>query len=125
MKYISSVHGRWQRGGSANNICTVLAQFNAAIEFLGTLPIATIFNAVLQDFHDRQISTCNCFYRKYDQVPLSSVFINHVTGSKTIVSAPNFNNQPWISFDHFKKLNFNHYQWIHFEVGYIYYATEL
>ena len=121
--YYRSKYGRWQRGGNASNNCTVLAQFGKKCEFLGVFSSAKMFQFVIDDKVDRGISIKNCKTVDNCDPPLSSVLLNEETGSRTIVhSNP---NMPILTFDDFKRVQLDEYEWIHFEVRCYYILVQL
>lgn len=109
-----SFHGRWQRGGNASNICTVLAQYGVRSEFLGILPVDKIFDVITEDFRNRNISIANCVFSECN-VPLRTVFINGQSGSTTAIFS-NENIGP-LTLAHFKRIDLDEYRWLHFEVS--------
>lgn len=110
-----SQHGRWQRGGNASNICTVLKQLGDKCEFIGSFSRTKMFQFVIDDCRDRGICINNCVFHDNCEAPLSSVILNEATGSRTIIhSNPNL---PILTFDDFRKICLNNYKWIHFEVN--------
>lgn len=109
-----SISGRWQRGGNASNICTVLRQLNHDCEFIGSLSDSQAFSFLIEDFNVRGIRIDHCVrYTKF--APFSSVILNETTGSRTIIhSNPNI---PILTVDDFTKIPYERYKWIHFEVS--------
>lgn len=113
--FYRSEHGRWQRGGNASNNCTVFRQLGDKCEFIGTISKSKMFQFVIEDCKNRGIRISNCVYHENSEPPLSSVILNEVTGSRTIIhSNPDL---PLLTFDDFRKINLNEYKWIHFEVN--------
>lgn len=109
-----SLNGRWQRGGNASNICTVLRQLNCDCEFIGTLSESRAFSFLIEDCRDRGIRLDHCVYHATKFAPFSSVILNETTGSRTIIhSNP---NMPILRADDFTKIPYERYKWIHFEV---------
>lgn len=106
--------GRWQRGGNASNICTVLSQLGASCEFIGSLPNTKSFEFVIDDAQNRGIKMANCVFHDNYQAPVSSVILNETTGTRTIIFSSA--NLPIFTYDDFLKINLNNYKWIHFEV---------
>lgn len=110
-----SIGGRWQRGGNASNICTVLRQLNCDCEFIGSLSDSRAFSFLIEDCRDRGIRLDHCVYHATKFAPFSSVILNETTGSRTIVhSNP---NMPILRADEFTKIPYERYKWIHFEVS--------
>lgn len=113
-KILRSQHGRWQRGGNASNICTVLRQLRDKCEFIGTFSTSKAFKFIVDDCIERGICIENCVYHDNCDTPLSSVVLSEDTGSRTIVhSNPNL---PILTANDFRKIPLSHYKWIHFEV---------
>lgn len=107
--------GKWQRGGNASNICTVLRQLGEKCEFLGSLSKSKAFQFLIDDCNERKICIEHCVYHDNCGAPFSSVILNEATGSRTIIhSNPNL---PILTFKDFQKVPLNQYKWIHFEVG--------
>lgn len=110
-----AISGRWQRGGNASNICTVLRQLDSNCEFIGSLSNARAFSFLIEDFNDRGILIDHCVYHSTPIAPFSSVILNEATGSRTIIfSNP---NMPILTADDFYKIPYERYKWIHFEVS--------
>lgn len=116
-----SQYGRWQRGGNASNICTVLTQLDIKCEFIGSLPNTKMFQFVIDDAVDRGIRMGQCAVHDNYQAPVSTVILNRSTGSRTIVFSSA--NLPIFTFDDFRKIDLEQYKWIHFEVIYTYFIT--
>lgn len=107
-----SKFGRWQRGGNASNVCTVLAQLGTNCEYMGAFSTNKMFKFVIDDLVERGIRISNCSYHDNCEAPISSIILSG--GQRTIVfSNPNL---PHFQFDDFRRINLNHYDWIHFEV---------
>lgn len=104
--------GRWQRGGNASNVCTVLAELGAKCEFMGAFSTSKMFNFVIDDFVERGIRISNCVFHECD-APISSIILSG--GHRTIIFSNT--NLPHLLFDDFRKINLNQYNWIHFEVN--------
>ncbi|XP_031634393.1 ketohexokinase-like [Contarinia nasturtii] len=108
-----ALNGRWQRGGNASNMCTVLRQFGAECEFIGSLSDSKAFSFLIEDCRDRGIVIDHCVYHTTPIAPFSSVILNEINGSRTIIhSNP---NMPILSADDFSKIPYERYKWIHFE----------
>lgn len=117
--YYRAFSGRWQRGGNASNICSVLRQLGAKCEFIGSLSNAKAFSFLTEDCRDRGILIDHCVYHSTSIAPFSSVILNEANGSRTIVhSNP---NMPILTADDFYKIPYERYRWIHFEVSTIEY----
>lgn len=115
--FYRSKHGRWQRGGNASNICTVLSQLGEKCEFIGSLPNNKMFQFVIEDCLDRGILMDYCVYHDNPQSPIATVLLNDESGSRTIIfSNPNL---PILTFEDFRKVDLRQYKWIHFEVSLI------
>lgn len=112
--FIRSIRGRWQRGGNASNICTVLRQLNYKCEFIGSMSKSKAFRFLAEDCHQRAINIEHCVYHDNCDAPFSSVILNEATGSRTIIhSNPNL---PILTCNDFQKIPLDRYKWIHFEV---------
>lgn len=109
------MNGRWQRGGNASNICTVLRQLSSKCEFIGSLSESNAFSFLIEDCRDRGIEINHCVYHTAPIAPFSSVILNEATGSRTIIhSNP---NMPILTANDFRKIPYARYKWIHFEVS--------
>ena len=105
----------YRRGGNASNSSTVLAELGLPSEFLGSLSKSMELDFVSKDFAKHSISTENCPVFENCEFPTSVVIINSGNGSRTILHHPK--NLPELDFqEHFSKLDFKQYSWIHFEV---------
>lgn len=110
-----AINGRWQRGGNASNICTVLRQLNDNCEFIGSLSTTSASRFLIEDCQQRGINIDHCAYHDDCITPFSSVILNVKTGSRTIVhSNPNL---PILNADDFRRVPLDRYKWIHFEVS--------
>lgn len=110
-----ALNGRWQRGGNASNISTVLRQLGTKCEFIGSLSDSKAFSFLTEDCHDRGILIDHCVYHSTPIAPFSSVILNEASGSRTIIhSNP---NMPILTADDFCKIPYELYRWIHFEVS--------
>lgn len=113
--YCRALNGRWQRGGNASNICTVLRQLGTKCEFIGSLSDSKAFSFLTEDCRDRGILIDHCVYHSTPIAPFSSVILNEASGSRTIIhSNP---NMPILTADDFCKISYELYSWIHFEVS--------
>ena len=106
--------GRWQRGGNASNICTVLRQLGAKCEFIGSLSTSKAFSFLIEDCRDRGILIDHCAFHSTPIARFSSVILNETNGSRTIIRSNS--NMPNLSADDFRKIPYERYKWIHFEV---------
>lgn len=113
MIVIRTKGGRWQRGGNASNVCTVLRLLNEKCEFLGSLSRSSMTNLLIDDCHERGIKLTNCPFYEQADTPFTSIILNETTGSRTILHTNS--NLPILTFDEFRKICLNHYKWIHFE----------
>ncbi|XP_062565959.1 ketohexokinase-like isoform X5 [Armigeres subalbatus] len=108
-----SNHSRWQRGGNASNDCTVLALLGAKCELLATFSDSEHFGFAIRDLESRGIDIGNCVFHRSCEVPLSTVWLNAASGSRTIVhSNPNL---PELTVEDFERCDLREYSWIHFE----------
>uniref|UniRef100_A0A8D8ULA6 Ketohexokinase n=2 Tax=Cacopsylla melanoneura TaxID=428564 RepID=A0A8D8ULA6_9HEMI len=107
------IEQRWQRGGNASNNCTVLSQLGVPCEFFGTVSKGVFADYVENDFQELNISCENCIVHEGRDFPLSSVIINKVNGSRTIIHSNR--NLPELTAEDFYKLDLSKYSWIHFE----------
>ncbi|KAG8230520.1 hypothetical protein J437_LFUL019223 [Ladona fulva] len=74
---------------------------------------------IKKDFLDHSISIQNCILRSLsgksflDSFPVSTVIINSMNGSRTILHSKG--DFPEVPYDHFKQIDLSPYAWIHFE----------
>lgn len=110
-----AIDGRWQIGGNATNICTVLRQLNDNCEFIGSLSTSSASRFLIEELQRRGINIDHCAYHDNCITPFSSVILNNITGSRTIVfSNPNL---PILNAEDFRKVPLQRYKWVHFEVS--------
>ncbi|XP_033209491.1 ketohexokinase-like isoform X2 [Belonocnema kinseyi] len=104
----------WQRGGNASNTCTVLAQFDVQVEFLGTLSgEEPRLHNLIGDMEEHHIEHSHCRTIPNTKSPISSILVNKSNHSRTVW---NYNpNLPELTINEFNRLNLNDYSWIHFE----------
>lgn len=96
-------------------MCTVLRQLGAKCEFIGPLNSTKSYSFLIEDCHDRGILIDHCAYHSTPTAPFSSIILNETTGSRTIVrSKP---NMPLLTANDFRKIPYERYKWIHFEVS--------
>ncbi|XP_055636236.1 ketohexokinase-like isoform X2 [Toxorhynchites rutilus septentrionalis] len=103
----------WQRGGNASNNCTVLSLLGAKCELLATFSDSEHFTFALRDLERHGIPIEKCAFHKGCEIPLSTVWINEATGSRTIVHS-NL-NLPEIKVEDFARCDLSRYSWVHFE----------
>lgn len=104
----------WQKGGNAANSSSVLSLLGAESEYLGSFANDNEMRFLQEDFSSLGVSTSHC--RTYDSgfmTPTSIIIVNSQNGSRTILHASK--NLPEVSLEDFKRINLNHYKWIHFE----------
>ena len=70
-----------------------------------------------EDFKKDSICIDHCVYHKGCEFPLSTVLINAVNGSRTIIHSNK--NLPELTLEDFKLLDLSKYRWIHFEVVFL------
>lgn len=110
-----SLTGRWRRGGNASNVCTVLRLLRENCEFIGPLSKSKAFQFLIEDCNEQHICIDHCVYHDNCGAPFSSVILNETTGTRTIIhSNPNL---PILTVEDFRKIPFERYKWIHFEVN--------
>ncbi|XP_043466511.1 ketohexokinase-like [Leptopilina heterotoma] len=105
---------RWERGGNASNTCTVLAQFDTPVEFLGTLSNQQPgLKSLIQDMDEHKIRHDHCPFKPNTTCPTSSIVINSNNLTRT---RWNYNpDLPELTASEFKALRLEDYSWIHFE----------
>jgi len=100
------------RGGNATNTLTVLSQLGHQSHWAGVLidePDADIIRRALNQY---QIEFSHCQKLTTGKMPTSYITLSQNTGSRTIV---HHRDCPELDFDHFKSLNLDQFDWIHFE----------
>lgn len=110
-----TVEQRRSRGGNASNMCTVLANLNAACEFMGSLPMgpAPDLNYVEEDFQTHQIEHGNCPRHAGFLLPNSCIIVNRQSGSRTILHTND--GLPELTKRDFSHINVEDYNWFHLE----------
>ncbi|RUS73692.1 hypothetical protein EGW08_018554, partial [Elysia chlorotica] len=107
----------WQRGGNANNDCTVLTKLSMPCDFMGVLGTrGAEARWIAEDFEKYGISTDHCV-RKDVQCSIATIILSIEGGTRTIVFYPR--DQPQLTFEEFNKEfngDFSSYSWIHFEL---------
>ena len=100
------------RGGNATNTLTVLSQLGHQSHWAGVLIDEPDADIIKQALHRYQIDFSHCQYLTEGKVPTSYITLNEATASRTIV---HHRDCPELSFDHFKTLKLEQFDWVHFE----------
>jgi len=100
---------RTARGGNAANGAVVLAQLGHQLEFLGALADAPETYVISQDFACYGVDFSHCPSLP-GRPPTSSIYLAGDT--RSIV---HYRNLPELSFDDFKKVPLQAFDWVHFE----------
>lgn len=104
---------RLTRGGNASNNCTVLSLLGTPCECLGTMAGGPFLQFLINHFEKYGIDVQHCRVYKECDPPLSTIIINSLNGSRTIIHSNK--NLPELSIADFEKVNLDDYSWIHFE----------
>jgi ketohexokinase len=101
-----------RRGGNAANTSVVLSQLGHQCYWAGTLVNEIDCQIILDDFDHYQINYEYCQFLAQGKVPTSYIILNQKTGSRTI---SHYRDLPEYSFDEFKKIDLELFDWLHFE----------
>ena len=101
-----------QRGGNATNALVVLSQLGHHCSWAGNLADDANAQLILDDLATYSIDSAYCTHSIASQTPLSAVFLNQQKGSRTIV---HYRELAEFSFDAFRKIPLDAYDWLHFE----------
>jgi len=100
------------RGGNSANTLSVLSQFNHNCYWAGTLANDGDSKFILDDFSKNKIDTSLADNLKSGKQPTSYITLNKSNGSRTIV---HYRDLPEFSFEHFKTIPLEQFDWVHFE----------
>ena len=107
---IVSQHKR--RGGNAANTAVVLSQLGYQCYWAGTLVDEIDSQTILNDLQRYKINYEYCQFLTQGKVPTSYITLSRETGSRTI---SHFRDLPEYTFEEFKKINLELFDWFHFE----------
>ncbi len=100
------------RGGNATNTAVVLSQLGHQCAWAGTLVNETEAQTILSDLAHHQINYDHCHFLEQGKIPTSYITLSQETGSRTI---SHYRDLPEYSFEIFKKINLQYFDWFHFE----------
>jgi len=103
---------RFCRGGNVTNTLTILSQFDNQCFWSGVLCDDYDAQYILDDLKQHNIDFQFCQTQSSGKMPTSYILSNQQNGSRSIV---HYRDLPELSFDFFKTLNLNGFNWIHFE----------
>ncbi|XP_051882553.1 ketohexokinase isoform X3 [Pristis pectinata] len=104
---------RWQRGGNASNLCTVLSLLGAPCGFMGSLAPGQVSDFIYDDIRRYGIDVTNVIVHAESSFPASIIISNISNGLRTILHTNR--NLPDVTPEDFRKIDLSHYKWIHWE----------
>ncbi|XP_037534931.1 ketohexokinase [Nematolebias whitei] len=104
---------RWQRGGNASNLCTVLSLLKAPCSFMGSLAAGPVADFIMADFERRTIDVPMVVWQVKGQTPCACCVVCPSSGSRTIFLYDT--DLPDVSVKDFSKVNLHQFKWIHWE----------
>ena len=103
---------RITRGGNVTNTLTILSQFNHHCYWSGVYCDDYQAKYILEDLEKNHIDYRYSQHLTQGKVPTSYITLNNQTASRTIV---HFRDLPELSFEYFKSIPIEKFDWIHFE----------
>lgn len=103
---------RRRRGGNATNTLEVLARLGHRCRWAGNLADDPDSTLVSEQLHALGIDLSAVRRHPGGQLPLSTIWLNRATGSRTIV---HYRNLPEYDHQDFARLDLSDVDWIHFE----------
>lgn len=100
------------RGGNATNTLSILSQLEHQCTWAGVLIDEPDSQIIQQDLAKHKIDSSHCRHLSSGKMPTSYITLNQQSGSRTII---HHRDCPEFSFADFKKIDLNHYDWVHFE----------
>ena len=101
-----------KRGGNVTNTLTVLSQLGHQCFWAGTLANEPDSQPILDDLKKYNINTSHVTTYEQGKVPTSYILLNKENGSRSIVHHRDLQE---LSFDDFKKIPLEEFDWVHFE----------
>lgn len=109
---IRSTGQRITRGGNITNTLTVLSQLNHQCYWAGTLADEPDAETIKNDLKRSSINTQYVQIHPNGKVPTSYILLNEKNGSRSIV---HYRDLPELTFEHFKTIPLEQFNWVHFE----------
>lgn len=109
---IRSTGQKITRGGNITNTLTVLSQLNHECFWAGTLADEPDAETIKKDLKRYSINTRYIQVHSNGKVPTSYIVLNEKNGSRSIV---HYRDLPELTFEHFKTIPLDQFNWIHFE----------
>lgn len=100
------------RGGNATNTAVVLSQLGHQCFWAGTLVNEVDSRTILADLEHYQINYDNCQFLDAGKIPTSYITLSQDTGSRSI---SHYRDLPEYTFEAFKKIKLQEFDWFHFE----------
>ncbi|XP_036957881.1 ketohexokinase isoform X3 [Acanthopagrus latus] len=104
---------RWQRGGNASNMCTVLSLLGASPAFMGSLSAGHMADFIMADFSRRMIDVSAVVWQVNGQTPCACCLVCPSSGSRTVILSDT--KLPDVTEDDFSKVDLRQFKWIHWE----------
>jgi ketohexokinase len=101
-----------RRGGNTANTLVVLSQLGHTCTWAGMLVDTVEGRFIRDDLENHGINTAASRFASSGSVPVSSILLNAVTGSRTII---HYRDLPEYSFTDFSSLELKAFDWLHFE----------
>ncbi len=109
---VRAISQRQTRGGNATNTLAVLSQLGHQCYWAGVLIDEPDAAVIQQDLNAFNIDFSSCSVFNSGKMPTSYITQSEITGSRTIV---HHRDCPEFSFSDFKNIDFDTFDWIHFE----------
>lgn len=109
---VRATHQKICRGGNVTNTLTVLSQLNHECYWAGTLADESDADKILNELKQYSVNTRYVTTHSKGKVPTSYILINQSNGSRSIV---HYRDLAELSFQDFKNIPLNEFDWIHFE----------
>ena len=101
-----------RRGGNTANTLVVLSQLGHTCTWAGMLVDTVEGRFIRDDLESHGIDTAASGFASSGSAPVSSILLNAVTGSRTII---HYRDLPEYSFTDFSSLELQAFDWLHFE----------
>ncbi len=100
------------RGGNATNTLSILSQLGHQCHWAGVLIHSPDSQVIIDNLSHHRINTDACWHKTTGIMPTSYITLAQDNGSRTIVHQ---RDCPEYDFEHFKQIDLNQFDWIHFE----------
>ena len=101
-----------RRGGNSANTLVVLSQLGHTCSWAGMLVDTVEGRFIRDDLENHGVDTAVSRFSGSGSVPVSSILLNAVTGSRTII---HYRDLPEYSFTYFSSIELQVFDWLHFE----------